>query len=104
MATPGMSWQQQQHYYSGASSSTGAGKFAAPPPSSAASSQLGMEYNQDLHLKMSKKIAQLTKYKCILIVGNAVGSLRNLTMACADKAVSCLVLLETLYEKIDSEE
>ncbi|XP_053138927.1 protein FAM184A isoform X4 [Hemicordylus capensis] len=54
MATPGMSWQQ--HYYSG-SSSTSAGKFTT----SATSSLLGMEYNQDLHLKMSKKIAQLTK-------------------------------------------
>ncbi|XP_066469947.1 protein FAM184A isoform X2 [Tiliqua scincoides] len=57
MATPGMSWQQ--HYYSG-SSSSGAGKFASSS-SSAPSSQQGMEYNQDLHLKMSKKIAQLTK-------------------------------------------
>ncbi|XP_077157034.1 protein FAM184A isoform X4 [Paroedura picta] len=58
MATPGMSWQQ--HYYSG-SSSTSAGKFPTTSSSSATSSQLGMEYNQDLHLKMSKKIAQLTK-------------------------------------------
>nr|XP_056712928.1 protein FAM184A [Euleptes europaea] len=58
MATPGMSWQQ--HYYSGGSS-TSAGKFTATSSSSATSSHLGMEYNQDLHLKMSKKIAQLTK-------------------------------------------
>ncbi|XP_077782176.1 protein FAM184A isoform X4 [Podarcis muralis] len=58
MATPGMSWQQ--HYYSGSSSGS-AGKFTTSTSSSAASSQLGMEYNQDLHLKMSKKIAQLTK-------------------------------------------
>ncbi|XP_054837090.1 protein FAM184A isoform X2 [Eublepharis macularius] len=58
MATPGMSWQQ--HYYSGGSS-TSSGKFTTTSSSSAASSQLGMEYNQDLHLKMSKKIAQLTK-------------------------------------------
>ncbi|XP_061479698.1 protein FAM184A isoform X1 [Rhineura floridana] len=57
MATPGMSWQQ--HYYS-SSASGSAGKFTAST-SSATSSQLGMEYNQDLHLKMSKKIAQLTK-------------------------------------------
>nr|XP_028579113.1 protein FAM184A isoform X2 [Podarcis muralis] len=57
MATPGMSWQQ--HYYSGSSSGS-AGKFTTST-SSAASSQLSMEYNQDLHLKMSKKIAQLTK-------------------------------------------
>ncbi|XP_050805450.1 protein FAM184A isoform X4 [Gopherus flavomarginatus] len=55
MATPGMNWQQ--HYYGGGGSSASAGKFAA------SSSQLGlsMEYSQDLHLKMSKKIAQLTK-------------------------------------------
>ncbi|XP_044281670.1 protein FAM184A isoform X2 [Varanus komodoensis] len=58
MATPGMSWQQ--HYYSG-SSSASAGKFNTSSSSSTTSSQLGMEYNQDLHLKMSKKIAQLTK-------------------------------------------
>ncbi|XP_067402763.1 protein FAM184A isoform X5 [Emydura macquarii macquarii] len=57
MATPGTSWQQ--HYYGGGggSSSAGAGKFAAagaqPGPS--------VEYSPDLHLKMSKKIAQLTK-------------------------------------------
>ncbi|XP_062980804.1 protein FAM184A [Elgaria multicarinata webbii] len=58
MATPGMSWQQ--HYYSG-SSAASAGKFTTSSSSSTTSSQLGMEYNQDLHLKMSKKIAQLTK-------------------------------------------
>ncbi|XP_061062939.1 protein FAM184A isoform X4 [Eubalaena glacialis] len=56
MATPGMSWQQ--HYYGG--SAAGAAKFA---PSPAAAQQAGhcMDYSQDLHLKMSKKIAQLTK-------------------------------------------
>uniref|UniRef100_A0A8D1L858 Family with sequence similarity 184 member A n=1 Tax=Sus scrofa TaxID=9823 RepID=A0A8D1L858_PIG len=56
MATPGMSWQQ--HYYGG--SAAGAAKF---PPSPAAAHQAGhsMDYSQDLHLKMSKKIAQLTK-------------------------------------------
>ncbi|XP_062835509.1 protein FAM184A isoform X7 [Anolis carolinensis] len=60
MATPGMSWQQQ-HYYGAGSSSSGS-KFATSSSSSATTtSQLGMEYNQDLHLKMSKKIAQLTK-------------------------------------------
>ncbi|XP_013916302.1 PREDICTED: protein FAM184A isoform X2 [Thamnophis sirtalis] len=58
MATPGMSWQQ--HYYSG-SSSTSTGKFNTSSSSSVMSSHFGMEYNQDLHLKMSKKIAQLTK-------------------------------------------
>ncbi|XP_049551458.1 protein FAM184A isoform X4 [Orcinus orca] len=56
MATPGMSWQQ--HYYGG--SAAGAAKFA---PSPAAAQQAGhcMDYSLDLHLKMSKKIAQLTK-------------------------------------------
>uniref|UniRef100_A0A8B9X318 Family with sequence similarity 184 member A n=1 Tax=Bos mutus grunniens TaxID=30521 RepID=A0A8B9X318_BOSMU len=53
MATPGMSWQQ--HYYGGS-----AAKFV---PSPAAGQQAGhcMDYSQDMHLKMSKKIAQLTK-------------------------------------------
>ncbi|XP_068841516.1 protein FAM184A [Capricornis sumatraensis] len=53
MATPGMSWQQ--HYYGGS-----AAKFV---PSPAAGQQAGhcVDYSQDLHLKMSKKIAQLTK-------------------------------------------
>ncbi|XP_036780958.2 protein FAM184A isoform X6 [Manis pentadactyla] len=56
MATPGMSWQP--HYYGG--SASGAAKFA---PSPAAAQQAGhsMDYSHDLHLKMSKKIAQLTK-------------------------------------------
>lgn len=58
MATPGMSWQQ--HYYGGPAA--GAAKFA---PSPAAAQQAGhsMDYSQDLHLKMSKKIAQLTKVR-----------------------------------------
>ncbi|KAM9778954.1 protein FAM184A isoform 1-T1 [Syngnathus typhle] len=59
MAT-GSGWQQ---YYCPA----GQGKY--PPPSSSTTSTtttsfqsgLAMEYTQDLHLKMSKKIAQLTK-------------------------------------------
>uniref|UniRef100_A0A452I194 Protein FAM184A/B N-terminal domain-containing protein n=1 Tax=Gopherus agassizii TaxID=38772 RepID=A0A452I194_9SAUR len=55
MATPGMNWQQ--HYYGGGGSSASAGKFAA----SSSQPGLSMEYSQDLHLKMSKKIAQLTK-------------------------------------------
>ncbi|XP_077669129.1 protein FAM184A isoform X2 [Eretmochelys imbricata] len=56
MATPGMSWQQ--HYYgSGGGSSASAGKFVA----SSSQPGLSVEYSQDLHLKMSKKIAQLTK-------------------------------------------
>lgn len=56
MATPGMSWQH--HYYG--SSTTGPAKFATSP----AAAQLAghnMDYSQDMHLKMSKKIAQLTK-------------------------------------------
>ncbi|XP_043366820.1 protein FAM184A isoform X9 [Dermochelys coriacea] len=56
MATPGMSWQQ--HYYGGGgSSSASAGTFVA----SSSQPGLSVEYSQDLHLKMSKKIAQLTK-------------------------------------------
>ncbi|EDL92921.1 rCG22023, isoform CRA_a [Rattus norvegicus] len=56
MATPGMSWQH--HYYGG--SSSGPAKFTTSP----AAAQLAghnMDYSQDMHLKMSKKIAQLTK-------------------------------------------
>lgn len=65
MATPGMSWQQ--HYYGG--SAAGAAKF---PPSPAAAHQAGhsMDYSQDLHLKMSKKIAQLTKVRARLRGGH----------------------------------
>lgn len=54
MATPGMSWQQ--HYYGG--SAAGAAKFV---PSQQAGHSL--DYSPDLHLKMSKKIAQLTKVR-----------------------------------------
>ncbi|XP_012888230.1 PREDICTED: protein FAM184A [Dipodomys ordii] len=53
MATPGMSWQQ--HYYGG-----GAAKFA-PTPAAAQLAGHCMDYSPDMHLKMSKKIAQLTK-------------------------------------------
>ncbi|XP_004940325.1 protein FAM184A isoform X1 [Gallus gallus] len=55
MATPGMSWQQQHGY--GGGSAPGAGKFS----SGSAPSGLGAEHSPDLHFKMSKKIAQLTK-------------------------------------------
>ncbi|ELW48797.1 Protein FAM184A [Tupaia chinensis] len=58
MATPGMSWQQ--HYYGG--SATGAAKFA-PSPAAAQLAGHSMDYSLDMHLKMSKKIAQLTKVK-----------------------------------------
>ncbi|XP_046877089.1 protein FAM184A isoform X4 [Hypomesus transpacificus] len=61
MAT-GTGWQQ---YYSPAGNpSSGAGKYnSASSSASTMSYQSGiaMEYTQDLHLKMSKKIAQLTK-------------------------------------------
>ncbi|XP_032130813.1 protein FAM184A isoform X3 [Sapajus apella] len=56
MATPGMSWQQ--HYYGGPVA--GAAKFA-PSPAAAQLPGHSMDYSQEMHLKMSKKIAQLTK-------------------------------------------
>ncbi|XP_058276037.1 protein FAM184A isoform X2 [Hirundo rustica] len=56
MATPGMGWQQPQHGYGGGSAS-GAGKLG----SGSAQPGLGAEHSPDLHFKMSKKIAQLTK-------------------------------------------
>ncbi|XP_053447416.1 protein FAM184A isoform X2 [Nycticebus coucang] len=52
MATPGMSWQQ--HYYGGAAKS-------APSPAAAQLAGHSMDYSQEMHMKMSKKIAQLTK-------------------------------------------
>ncbi|XP_075410063.1 protein FAM184A isoform X2 [Tenrec ecaudatus] len=51
-----MSWQQ--HYYGG--SGAGAAKFA-PPAAAAQPAGHCLDYTPDLHLKMSKKIAQLTK-------------------------------------------
>ncbi|XP_054135305.1 protein FAM184A isoform X5 [Melozone crissalis] len=56
MATPGMGWQQPQHSYGGGSA-PGAGKLG----SGSAQAGLGAEQSADLHFKMSKKIAQLTK-------------------------------------------
>ncbi|KAM4786960.1 protein FAM184A isoform 4-T4 [Cyanocitta cristata] len=56
MATPGMGWQQPQHGYGGGSA-PGAGKLG----SGSAPAGLGAEHSPDLHFKMSKKIAQLTK-------------------------------------------
>lgn len=53
-----MSWQQ--HYYGGAAA--GATK-CTPSPAAAQQAGHGMDYSQDLHLKMSKKIAQLTKVR-----------------------------------------
>lgn len=58
MATPGMGWQQPQHGYGGGSA-TGAGKLG----SGSAQAGLGAEHSPDLHFKMSKKIAQLTKVR-----------------------------------------
>lgn len=54
-----MSWQQ--HYYN-SGSAAGAAKFA-PSPAAAQLAGHCMDYTQDLHLKMSKKIAQLTKVR-----------------------------------------
>jgi hypothetical protein len=61
MAT-GSGWQQ---YYSPAGQpSTGAGKYSSGSPSATAFQPgIAMEYTHDLHLKMSKKIAQLTKVR-----------------------------------------
>ncbi|XP_071892176.1 protein FAM184A isoform X9 [Anas platyrhynchos] len=59
MATPGMSWQQQHGYGGGsAPAAAAAGKFGAGPAPGAAA---GAEHSPELHFKMSKKIAQLTK-------------------------------------------
>ncbi|XP_032848759.2 protein FAM184A isoform X10 [Tyto alba] len=60
MATPGMGWQQPQHSYGGGGgggSAPGAGKLG----SGSAQPGLSAEHSPDLHFKMSKKIAQLTK-------------------------------------------
>ncbi|XP_071662704.1 protein FAM184A isoform X5 [Patagioenas fasciata] len=56
MATPGMGWQQPQHSYGGGSA-PGPGKLG----SGSAQPGVGAEHSPDLHFKMSKKIAQLTK-------------------------------------------
>ncbi|KAJ0026789.1 hypothetical protein NQD34_017789 [Periophthalmus magnuspinnatus] len=60
MAT-GSGWQQQPFY----SPAAGQGKFTTSTSTTSLSFQSGitMEYTQDLHLKMSKKIAQLTKVR-----------------------------------------
>ncbi|XP_046886807.1 protein FAM184A isoform X1 [Hypomesus transpacificus] len=62
MAT-GTGWQQPYSTSSGNPSViTGAGKFNSSPTSNMFyDGGLSLEYTQDLHLKMSKKIAQLTK-------------------------------------------
>lgn len=58
MATPGMGWQQPQHGYGGGPAPA-AGKLG----SAQAQAGLGAEHSADLHFKMSKKIAQLTKVR-----------------------------------------
>ncbi|XP_075718525.1 protein FAM184A isoform X3 [Rhinoderma darwinii] len=61
MAT-GMSWHQQQHYYGGGASTSTAKFVPSSPGVMAHQAGLSMEYTAELHLKMSKKIAQLTKH------------------------------------------
>lgn len=75
MAT-GAGWQQ---YYSPAAGnpSSGAGKY-----NSGSSSTITMEYTQDLHLKMSKKIAQLTKVRIVTVIDNRVPMDRSLIRCC----------------------
>ncbi|XP_053314907.1 protein FAM184A isoform X2 [Spea bombifrons] len=59
MAT-GMSWHQ--HNYHGGGASASAAKFVPSSPGIMAhQAGMSMEYTAELHLKMSKKIAQLTK-------------------------------------------
>ncbi|XP_041109035.1 protein FAM184A isoform X1 [Polyodon spathula] len=59
MAT-GTGWQQ--YYNSAGNSSTGAGKYNSGTTSTMSyQTGLSLEYTPDLHLKISKKIAQLTK-------------------------------------------
>lgn len=63
MATPGMSWQQQHGYGGGsAPAAAAAGKFGAGPAPGAGAGA-GAEHSPELHFKMSKKIAQLTKVR-----------------------------------------
>ncbi|KAM6433696.1 protein FAM184A isoform 1-T1 [Rhynochetos jubatus] len=57
MATPGMGWQQPQQHSYGGGSAPAAGKAG----SGSAQPGPGAEHSPDLHFKMSKKIAQLTK-------------------------------------------
>ncbi|XP_075270267.1 protein FAM184A [Opisthocomus hoazin] len=56
MATPGMGWQ---HSYGGGGG--GSAPCAGKPGSGSAPAGPGAEHSPDLHFKMSKKIAQLTK-------------------------------------------
>lgn len=74
MAT-GAGWQQ---YYNPA------GKYSSSAPG------MAMEYTQDLHLKMSKKIAQLTKVFCLCVCVFAVWDGWRCTIcpsfACTDPA------------------
>lgn len=78
MAT-GAGWQQ---YYSPAAGnpSSGAGKY-----NSGSSSTITMEYTQDLHLKMSKKIAQLTKVRIVTVIVRYSG-IKGPCIRCCDPA------------------
>ena len=76
MAT-GSGWQQ---YYCPA----GPGKFSSSSATSAPfQAGIAMEYTQDLHLKMSKKIAQLTKVRSASGSGPGPGP-RSLRAECSD--------------------
>lgn len=68
MATPGMSWQQQHGYGGGSAPAAAAGKFGAGPAPGA-----GAEHSPELHFKMSKKIAQLTKVRLAPLVPCVAG-------------------------------
>lgn len=92
MATPGMSWQQ--HYYGG--SAAGAAKFA-PSPAAAQLAGHSMDYSQDMHLKMSKKIAQLTKVRGCGVRGSPGAGRRRLREATA--RVACLLVPQTWVER-----
>lgn len=81
MAT-GAGWQQ---YYSPAAGnpSSGAGKYNSGSSSTMSyQSGITMEYTQDLHLKMSKKIAQLTKVRIVTVIDNRVPMDRSLIRCC----------------------
>uniref|UniRef100_A0A4W3HB87 Family with sequence similarity 184 member Ab n=1 Tax=Callorhinchus milii TaxID=7868 RepID=A0A4W3HB87_CALMI len=94
MAT-GMSWQQQQQHYSGAAASQPGAGGGQP----ASVSHWAAEYNQDLHLKMSKKIAQLTKVIYALNTKNDEHEVAIQTLKEAHEEEIQKILIET-REKI----
>ncbi|KAM6965223.1 protein FAM184A [Aplochiton taeniatus] len=98
MAT-GTGWQQ---YYSPAAGnpSTGSGKYNSASASTMSfQSGIAMEYTQDLHLKMSKKIAQLTKVIYALNTKNDEHEAAILTLKEAHEEEVQQILSET-REKI----